>query len=106
MTSPDFQQFPDAVLTVPSLPLPVAQFLIESKGFRLIPIQFAESLQIHWLDVTRLELIANEPISNEAADRLCQADYESTSGKVFGGKDAVALLQKESTFPLHDGALT
>lgn len=141
LTNPDFGQLPDVVFTVSSLPSPVAQYLIEQKGYRLIAIPFAESFQIHWLDQasltsdinrrrvtaaripafayqvdpprpetsietfgTRLELIANENISDDAADRLCQAVYQSAFGTVFGAEDAVALLQKESTFPLHDGA--
>ena len=37
---------PDAIFTVSSLPSPLADFLIESRGYRLVPLPFGEALSL------------------------------------------------------------
>ena len=50
LLSVDLSESPDAVFSVSTLPSPVAQHLIEHGGYRLIPLPFARSFQLHWLD--------------------------------------------------------
>jgi len=39
-------ELPDAIFTVSSLPSPLADFLIESHGYRLVPLPFGEALSL------------------------------------------------------------
>lgn len=45
-----FTDLPDAVFTVSSLPSPVAQDLIDDRGYRLIALPFADSFRLHWFE--------------------------------------------------------
>ena len=50
LINPATEDLPDAVFTVSSLPSPVAQFLIGQRGYRLVPLPYAESFQLHWFE--------------------------------------------------------
>lgn len=140
LTDPDFEDLPDAVFTVSSLPSPVAQYLIEQHGYRLIALPFAESFQLHWFETpkkssvnrrrvtasripsyayqvdpprpkdlietfgTRLELVANLSVDEDAVDHLCDVIYASDFSKVSGEILQPELLRADSTFGLHDGS--
>ena len=140
LIKPNDVELPDAVFTVSSLPSPVAQALIRERGFRLVPLPYAESFQLHWFESrisggvnrlhvtptripafsyevdpprptttietfgTRLEIVANDELPNDVADRLCQAIYEANFTGIFGEEVRPELLRRESTFSLHPGA--
>ncbi len=42
----DFSDLPDALFTVSSLPSPIASFMIERHGYRLIPLTFGDALSL------------------------------------------------------------
>lgn len=139
LTDPDLEELPEAIFTVSSLPSPVAQYLIEERGYRLVALPFAESFQLHWFESsgssdvnrqqvsatqippfcymadpprpeqaietfgTRLELVGNASVSQDVANRLCLAIYDSDFGNIFGKRVTPELLKEKSSFVLHEG---
>ena len=53
---------------------------------------------------TRLELVANESLSQQTVDAICNTIYDSEFNQVYGERLDVDLLNRESTFQLHAGA--
>jgi len=123
------QRLPDAVFHVSSLPSPVADFLVDRHGYRVIDVPVASALALRNPSVreatipayaygpavppepvstvaTRMLFVANEDVDTQAARRLVEAVYSDrfTRAASMPGHDAEMLLDNPE-YELHEGTI-
>lgn len=124
------EQLPDAIFHVSALPSPVARLLIQERGYRLLPLPFADAIALRNVAVsrgtipafaygaspatpredvatlaTRMLVIAHRETSEEIVRRVLEAIASEDFGRM-----ARVPLEDESLFarpemPLHQGTI-
>lgn len=125
------EELPDAVFVVSSLPAELARFLVNERGYRLLPLPFGEALNLRHAalrEVTvpectyrvlppepaaplptigaRLLLVAGEQVSEQAVTRMLETLFDSrfANAAELTGLDPHAVHSVQE-FPPHPGTM-